>query len=77
MTAAEDATIVRHPIWCRNGDEDNRAGDEVGNPNYYDTLAPAAPDTDHVGREYRLEVGTTFDSTVTAWGSQLFEVMNG
>lgn len=33
--------------------------------------------TDHESSSKQPLLALTFDSTVTAWGSQLFEVMNG
>jgi hypothetical protein len=68
--AVEPATapdIIRHPVWCQQVPDDAPlAGDPPGSGSYYDRLGPAEESDEHVGREYRIDVGATFGYSVVA-----------
>jgi hypothetical protein len=58
---------IRHPVWCQSiPDDAPLAGDQPSSGSYYDRLGPAEESAEHVGREYRLDVGETFGYSVVA-----------
>ena len=75
MTIPETShDLIRHPVWCRKVDEKAPlAGDPVGFATFYDRMAPAEPETEHEGREYRLDAGRCFSYGLTVSATQVFE----
>jgi hypothetical protein len=76
MSAAIEHTPIRHPVWCQHVPEDAPyAGDPVGAGTFYERLAPAEQNSEHQGREYRLDAGETFAFSLTVTATQMYDLL--
>lgn len=76
MTISEQTThdLIRHPMWCRHVPKNARySGDPVGTRGAYDRMAPAEPDEEHEGQEYRLDTEDHFTYSLSVRAAQVFE----
>lgn len=73
MTMIDPTAPIAHPVWCHQTHHPDTA--LVGMPDgRVMQFAPAEPDEEHRGREYRIEAGHHLDFAVTVAAVQGYEL---